>query len=116
MARLDFPSNPTEGQEYTANGTTWVFTNDKWIVSVPEPVVSINDLSDATSNTSSNFISLGFGAVSNPASSVTAVGIGALSSLTSGTHNTALGTNSASAAYTGSYNTAIGASAIFGDT
>ena len=32
MAALDFPSSPTNGQTYTANGTTWIYdsTLTKW--------------------------------------------------------------------------------------
>ena len=107
MASLNFPSNPTEGQEYTANGTTWVFTNDKWIVSVPEPVVSINDLSDAFSNTSLEFLSLGFD-TPLPTSGSTVIGIGALSNAT-GIDNTGLGRAAGNSATTASNIIVVGA-------
>lgn len=31
---LNFPSSPTENQEYTSGGVTFVYTNGKWIAKV----------------------------------------------------------------------------------
>jgi hypothetical protein len=41
MAALNFPSSPTVGQAYTANGKTWIWNGTSWLTSNPVTVTGL---------------------------------------------------------------------------
>ena len=91
MAALDFPSSPTIGQVYTANGKSWQWDGVSWI--------SYNTLIAAGSNTQIQYNNSGaFGASSNltwnnTTSTLSTVNLGYTGTLTGGTGVIAIGTN-----------------------
>ena len=44
MAAIDFPSNPSTNDTFTAAGKTWIWDGEKWILSVQSTTYQISDL------------------------------------------------------------------------
>lgn len=103
---LTFPStNGSSGQALTTDGSG--------ILSWSTPASSINSLTDAVSNATSNTLILGLEPAGLTVNALrnTSVGLGALTAIDQGDDNTVLGFNAGLGITTGSTNTLVGTSA-----
>lgn len=54
MASLDFPTNPSIDDTYSAGGKTWVWNGESWLNNSLAQQASLNDLTDVSANTPSD--------------------------------------------------------------
>ena len=98
---------PTTGQVLSYNGTTWVAA----AAGGGGGGGTIDDLTDAISNTTSTvFLGTGSGTITTGINT-TGVGINSLAANTTGAHNTAVGMLALATNISGEYNTAVGSQA-----